>query len=167
MSSPSLVCVTETLEKEFRQYKSTYCKRFVGPFQYESLYRSGVISSLQPYYSPVASWYPYCKIWALSLLGQALSSLTPVHPFISHMPPFQPRQAGCSSYNLPCTLHLCSYAVPSTQDGLPSSICLQVPSCSLKLSPRIVSSGPFSLNAPPCPGLLASGVPVSSWCCGW
>lgn len=33
---PRYQCVSQTLEQEFKQCKSTYCKRFVGPFQYRA-----------------------------------------------------------------------------------------------------------------------------------
>ena len=45
---PSPKCVTETLEKGFKQYKGIYFKRFVGPFQYESSRRSWLSSPLHP-----------------------------------------------------------------------------------------------------------------------
>lgn len=119
----------------------------------------------------VASWAPYCKAWdpLPAWPGPLLSDLRPC--LLSHLPPFQPLQAGDSSHSLSHLLcipvvHLYT-AVPSIQDGLPVIRCLQVPSYSLKLSPRIVSSGPFSLSAPPCPELLAPGVSVSSRCRGW
>lgn len=76
----SITSVCQTVE-EFIQYKGTYFKRFVGPFHYESLSRSGMISPIHHLCSPVASLYPYCEI---SAWLARLSILTSVHLFISH-----------------------------------------------------------------------------------
>lgn len=73
-----------------------------------------------------------------SLVGQVLSLLTSVCLFIPRPRLLSTPQVGYSSHDLWCTLCLFSHSVPSTQDGLPVFISLQIRSYSLRLNSRVI-----------------------------
>lgn len=99
------VTVTDHLQRHWRN-KGMCFKEVIGPFQHESLYRSGMICPLAPSYSPVT-----------------LSALTVVSGFVtrssiislfghcpSHLLSFQPQQAIYHLHHLPYTV--CVHTLP-------------------------------------------------------
>lgn len=151
MSFPSPVCVTETPEKEFKPCKGLYVKRLVGPFQFEGLSRSGMISLFQwPPGTLARRWEP------LSLMGQALcplasTALPPAAPGMrvravlpalcvqAYIPAPLPRMAASSAH-----AHRFLVTRQNSVQGW-------------------FFSGPRSPSIPVLFGLLASGASVSLW----
>lgn len=117
-------------------YRGAYLRGGVGLFQQGNLSRWGMISPLPPHGTLTV------RPELLSLAAR-LSVFRPLSISPSPAPASFPHQLGNSCHNLPCTLRL-----PSPQDGLLSSICLGIPSYSLKLSSGVTFLGAISPKHP-------------------